>query len=82
MVLFPALFVLMLLVACGGQEDAPTSRPSTSNPATSPSDSGTGPGQPDRLPLIAFRSNRDGKHEIYTLNVDGSGQTSLTNDPS
>ncbi|HAI09854.1 MAG TPA: hypothetical protein DCM17_11045, partial [Dehalococcoidia bacterium] len=32
--------------------------------------------------LIAFRSNRDCNHEIYTMNVDGSGQTRLTNDPS
>jgi len=81
-VLFPVLFVLMLLAACGSQEDAPTSRPSTSNPATSPSNSGTGPGQPGPPALIAFRSNRDCNHEIYTMNVDGSGQTRLTNDPS
>ena len=53
-VLFPVLFVLMLLAACGSQEDAPTSRPSTSNPAASLSNSGTGPGQPDRLPSLPF----------------------------
>ena len=53
-VLFPALFVLIFLAACGSQEDAPTSRPSTSNPAASPSNSGTGPGQPDRLPSLSF----------------------------
>jgi Tol biopolymer transport system component len=78
----PALFVLMLLAATGSQKDTPTSRPSTSNPTASPSNSGTGPGQPDRLPLIAFRSNRDGNHEIYAMNVDGSGQTRLIKDPS
>src|SRR5262245_11760882 len=28
--------------------------------------------------LIAFESIRDGNHEIYTMNADGSGQTNLT----
>ena len=28
---------------------------------------------------IAFTSNRDGNYEIYTMNADGTGQTSLTN---
>jgi TolB protein len=30
---------------------------------------------------IAFESNRDGNTEIYVMNLDGSGQTNLTNDP-
>ncbi len=30
---------------------------------------------------IAFSSNRDGNHEIYVMNEDGSGQTNLTNSP-
>ncbi|MCH8349239.1 MAG: PD40 domain-containing protein, partial [Chloroflexi bacterium] len=28
---------------------------------------------------IAFVSARDGNHEIYVMNADGSGQTRLTN---
>ena len=31
---------------------------------------------------IAFPSNRDGNHEIYLINVDGSGLTNLTNNPA
>lgn len=30
-------------------------------------------------PKIAFSSNRDGNFEIYVMNLDGSGQTRLTN---
>ena len=82
MVLIPSLFVLMLLAACGSQEGAPTSRSSTSNAAASQSVSATAPGQQGGRNLLAFRSNRDGNHEIYTMNVDGSGQTRLTNDQS
>jgi len=28
---------------------------------------------------IAFESSRDGSYEIYIMNLDGSGQTRLTN---
>ena len=28
---------------------------------------------------IAFRSDRDGNYEIYSMNADGTGQTRLTN---
>jgi Tol biopolymer transport system component len=31
---------------------------------------------------IAFQSNRDGNFEIYMMNVDGTGQLNLTNDPA
>jgi len=31
---------------------------------------------------IAFRSERDGNPEIYMMNVDGTGQTRLTNNPA
>jgi TolB protein len=31
---------------------------------------------------IAFRSERDGNPEIYIMNVDGSEQTRLTNNPA
>ncbi|MBU4314711.1 MAG: hypothetical protein KJ821_07975 [Actinobacteria bacterium] len=30
---------------------------------------------------IAFYSNRDGNYEIYIMNIDGSEQTRLTNNP-
>lgn len=31
---------------------------------------------------IAFLSERDGNHEIYMMNPDGSNQTRLTNNPA
>ena len=31
---------------------------------------------------IAFTSNRDGNCEIYIMNIDGSGQIRLTNNPA
>ncbi|MFZ3385854.1 MAG: hypothetical protein WA120_01590 [Candidatus Hydromicrobium sp.] len=31
---------------------------------------------------IAFNSDRDGNGEIYIMNMDGSGQTRLTNNPA
>jgi WD40 repeat protein len=31
---------------------------------------------------IVFESTRDGQHEIYRMNADGSGQTRLTNNPA
>ncbi len=32
--------------------------------------------------MVAFNSNRDGNWEIYIMNIDGSGQTNLTNNPA
>jgi Tol biopolymer transport system component len=32
--------------------------------------------------MLAFESNRDGNVEIYSMSVDGSGQTRLTNNPA
>ena len=31
---------------------------------------------------VAFASNRDGNHEIYVMNIDGSGMRRLTNHPA
>ncbi|MCP9493545.1 MAG: DUF5050 domain-containing protein [Pyrinomonadaceae bacterium MAG19_C2-C3] len=31
---------------------------------------------------IAFQTNRDGNHEIYSMNADGSGWTNLSNNPA
>ena len=31
---------------------------------------------------IAFVSYRDGNHEAYVMNADGTGQVNLTNDPA
>jgi Tol biopolymer transport system component len=31
---------------------------------------------------ISFTSERDGNYEVYIMNVDGSGQTDLTNNPA
>ena len=46
---------------------------------------GNSGGPPPTPPLegrIAFISERDGQQEIYVMNVDGSGQTNLTNSPA
>ena len=37
---------------------------------------GTFPGENGK---IAFVSDRDGNHEIYVMNADGSGQTNISN---
>jgi hypothetical protein len=34
------------------------------------------------LAKIAFYSDRDGNHEIYVMNADGSGQINLTDNPA
>ena len=72
-VVITSLFVLLLMIACGGPEDTPAT-PQTLAPADT--------NLTERPSLLAFRSNRDGNHEIYTMNADGSGLTRLTNDPS
>lgn len=74
--LHPMLVITSLLVlmrACGGPEDTPAP-PQTLAPADT--------NLTERPSRIAFRSNRDGNNEVYTMNADGSGQTRLTNDPS
>ena len=68
-----SLFVLLLMIACGGPENTPAP-PQTLAPADT--------NLTERPSLLAFQSNRDGNHEVYTMNADGSGQTRLTNDPS
>ena len=70
-VVITSLFVLLLMIACGGPEDTPAT-PQTLAPADT--------NLTERPSLLAFRSNRDGNHEIYTMNADGSGLTRLTND--
>jgi hypothetical protein len=45
-------------------------------PSTPPSGASAGDGG-----LIAFVSDRDGNHEVYAMNANGTGQTNLTNNP-
>jgi TolB protein len=89
--------VTLVAGACGGSDDddgdggtgtagATTTRaPLGTAPgnAVSPppvvSGSGDGPEPSGRL---AFYSFRDGDQEIYTMNVDGSDQTNITNNPA
>ena len=44
-------------------------------------DTGAQPGWSPDGRTIAFMSVRDGTWEIYTMNVDGSGQRNLTRTP-
>ena len=63
-----------MLSATGGSVTRLTNAPSSVydyNPAWSPDGS-----------KIAFQSNRDGNYEIYVMNVDGSGVTRVTSNPT
>lgn len=53
---------------------APTEATALASPLPSP-------GVPVPKGLIAFQSERDGNHEIYVMNADGTGQRNLTRDP-
>jgi dipeptidyl aminopeptidase/acylaminoacyl peptidase len=76
-----SLFVMILGNACGGPENTPSpSRTPSSAPPSTLTAEATGAIQ--RPSLMAFRSDRDSNAEIYTMNVDGSAQTRLTNHPS
>lgn len=51
--------------------DSTSTSPATGRPAFSPDGS-----------KLAFVSNRDGNHEVYTVNIDGTGLTNLTRHPA
>ena len=62
--------VILLLVGCGAQATALTAVPSEEvEEATTEA-------------KIAFMSYRDGNHDIHIMNVDGSEQVRLTNNPT
>ena len=69
--------VTLVLAGCNGKTSSagvsgtPSGNSNATNTAQSPS---TG--------KIAFESNRDGNFEIYTVNVDGTGLTRLTQNPA
>jgi Tol biopolymer transport system component len=54
----------------------------TTNPATSPYALNQFPNWSPDDSFIAFQSNRDGNDEIYTIAIDGSGLTRMTNNPA
>ncbi len=63
-----------------------TATPKPTNTPVTPTDTpmpATNTPKPTAIPAgparIAFHSDRDGNYEIYIMNVDGSGQTRLTN---
>ena len=67
---FSAVFALLFLVACGGEDGSGK----TEGP--------TAPQQNSISNKIVFVSERDANDEIYVMNADGSGQTRLTNNSS
>ncbi len=77
---------LLLASACGGDgQPADTPAPTdtiapTDAPTSAPSPTGA-TGTP-ATGKIAFYSARDGNHEIYIMNADGSSQTNLTSHPA
>ncbi len=89
-----ALAAVVLLAACGdgggrGDDSTPgaaaTPPPSPAPPPGAdvtplPITPGTGEG-PEPEGTIVFLTFRDGDREIYSINVDGSEPTNLTNDP-
>jgi TolB protein len=89
-----ALAAVVLLAACGdgggeGEDSTPgatvTPAPSPALPAGAdvtplPITPGTGEG-PEPEGSIVFLTFRDGNREIYSVKVDGSDPTNLTNDP-
>jgi len=72
-----ALGLVLLAAACGGDgEEVPPAATATAAPTEGPSFSAVVTGK------IAFTSDRDGNHEVYVMNADGSGQTRLTDNPA
>ncbi|HEY6119524.1 MAG TPA: DPP IV N-terminal domain-containing protein, partial [Pyrinomonadaceae bacterium] len=70
------LFTLLCVLICGSlalslKAQTKTSDEQDVTPKTVPGRNGK----------IAFTSSRDGDHEIYTMEADGSNQTRLTNNP-
>ena len=69
------LFTLLCVLICGSLALSPKAQTKTSDEHVTPK---TVPGRNGK---IAFTSSRDGNHEIYTMEADGSNQTRLTNNP-
>lgn len=75
---------LLLLAACA---KAPAATATSIPSAVAPTATVVPPTPtPTELPLlpcnIVFDSDRDGNHEIYSMNPDGSNQVNLTNNPA
>ena len=71
------LLIGLLLAACTGKTSS-AGNSGSSSLATSTKNAGQSPG----IERIAFESDRDGNFEIYTMNVDGTGLTRLTENPA
>ena len=74
---WPAVAAALLVFGCDNNQ-SPTD-PSGSSPDPSPS---TAIAAKSRLGRIAFVTHRDGNDEIYRMQVDGSLQTLLSNNPA
>jgi Tol biopolymer transport system component len=69
------LFTLLCVLICGSLALSPKAQTKTSDEQVTPK---TVPGRNGK---IAFTSSRDGNHQIYSMEADGSNQTRLTNNP-
>jgi|TARA_B100000959_G_scaffold100458_1_gene106197 Tol biopolymer transport system component len=65
--MFPCLIFMLWTIGCGGTQQSVTASAATPTPTLTPDGA-----------RIAFHSTRDGNHEIYVMNIDGSSQTNLT----
>ena len=78
-----AAVLLLALVAAACSTPTTTSAPITPMTATGAPAATTAPtALENSVGQIAFASNRDGNGEVYVMDVDGSNQTRLTNNPA
>jgi len=77
----PAILLVVVLAACGPAPVAVTPAAPPADTAAPPTDAAPAVA-PLAFPAIAFYGNRTGDNEIYAMNLDGSGQVDLTNNPA
>ena len=74
-----AAMALVVLTTC---RPAPANPPAAAAAPTAEPAPTAAPVVALTFPAIAFQGNRTGDNEIYAMNVDGTGQVDLTNNPA